>query len=190
MPVDYLSSILPTLLLILVTVFGAFLAYIRLAPTLSLNIIPSWIDGRLLHIRLELKNTSRVRVKKKRAVFQFLRYDLEKMEKSLRRGSLSEWVPLTQGRDEGFPKQDPIEWRDPLQVFSTTEWLDSGEKITIDRLEYCEGDGVAFKILLQATAELTWVQRRGANVWRRGTLAGKKTLDWTTTRIVVRTPVK
>ena len=63
--------------------------FVQLSPKVQFNIVPRWINNKLVVLRLEVTNQSRVRIKKKELIqLQVLEYDLP-CEKSM-----SEWVHL------------------------------------------------------------------------------------------------
>ena len=105
---------------ILTFLTGSWLAvfvFLQFAPVLSLRIISTWPDeeSRWVIIRLEVENKSRVRVRKDEIHLQVLEHEIKEG------GSLSEWVPFK--KDDALDTEQPIDWRDPLEVFKSTKEL-------------------------------------------------------------------
>jgi len=159
-------------------VIGGFVAvawFLQLAPLLELRILPSWCGDQrqFLMLRLEVENKSRIRVEKRQILLQLLEYEI-------REGSplaLSDWVPFDERAI--IPTEQPLAWRDPVEVFPTCRTIDPGELMAAERLYYFPRDTV-IHIGFQVKAKLGYLGRIAARRVR------SSHQQWTTTCIVVR----
>lgn len=156
----------------LIGAWGFIFIFLQISPKVELRILPRWVDpelGRFV-LRLEIENTSRVRVKKEVVRLQMLPYS------ETRQLRLSEWVPFSK---ESIRKgEEPEKYYDPVEVFGSTLYLYPGEKISVERLE-CSPDSDKFLhigLQFRARVLLRWLIIR---VFSKGE-------QWTTTAIIFR----
>jgi hypothetical protein len=142
-----------TVLGILVAGIMAVFVYFQLAPVLQLRILPRWADDnrRFLILRFEMENKSRVRMRSPWGRIQVLRHKVEPGE------SLSRWVPFD--KDSVKPAEHPIEWVEPIEIFTSTQEIYPGETIAFERLHHCPEEPLVLHVGLQVGLELTWLKR-------------------------------
>jgi hypothetical protein len=170
---DALSFVATTIGIVAVVTMAllAFFVRVSFAPVLRLRILPRWSDDtkNFVILRLEVENISRVRVQKQQIRIQALRHKLEMG------GLLSEWVPFS--RDD-IRDEQPLEWREPVEIFNTTNHIYPGEVLSVERMYHCEQD-TALHVGLQVKAKLGRFSRLATRIrsWNQ---------QWTTTCIVLR----
>jgi len=127
----HITAIVSALAAVLAPLVAVFI-FQQFSPVAQIRIIPRWIDqsyGKFA-LRIEIENKSKVRIRHKVALLQVLRYSLSERKR------LSEWVPFAKGRViEG---EEPIEWKEPEQIFRSTVHIYPGEVIATERLEQIE----------------------------------------------------
>ena len=160
--------------LLLIAVLGTISWYIlsKLIPSVEIRIIPGWVNERdgLLILRIEIANHSLVRIRKQHLWLQCL-------EKSYpESGRLSEWVPFT--RNEINPNEKPIQWNDPIEIFKSTNWLNPGAVINIERLHQFNPNNV-LHLAVKFIARPGFIERYILRMH-------PPTTSWTATAIVVR----
>ena len=162
--------------------FVSVLVFLDWSPKIRLRILPSWINKsqRQFVLRLEIENSSRVPLIKRKCELQILEHS---MSKQLR---LSEFVPMKKERyDKCLPNEKPREWLEPQQVFETTRFLYPGELIHVERLENIPDEDTYLHVALQFEAHIPLPSRLGLRFW--GILRLKpdsKTESWTTTAVI------
>ena len=144
--------------LIVAMLLGAWLAvfvYVQFAPKLQLRILPRWVDETkgLLILKLEVENNSRIRVPKQKIQLQILEHEVPA------HGCLSEWVPFDE--EAVLLQEKPKEWHDPIEIFQSTEYLNPGETVSVERLCHCPQDSI-LHVGLQAKAKLGALGRLAA----------------------------
>jgi hypothetical protein len=109
----------------------AFFVFLQFAPVLNLRVLSSWPDddSRWVLLRLEIENKSRVRVRKRAIRLQVLEYPEPEG------GSLSEWVPFEE--DDIISSEKPLRWHEPIEIFRSTQKIDPGDILVIERLHFC-----------------------------------------------------
>ena len=140
--VGLLKDVMSLLALIVGSAMALFV-FFQLAPVFELRIQPRWADDtkRVLLVKFEVENKSRVRANRPEGRIQVL-------EHSIPPGSpLSHWVPFQQ--DAVIDTEQPTEWREPVTIFRRATKLYPGEKISVERLYHCPQDTVSLHIGLQ-----------------------------------------
>jgi hypothetical protein len=142
-----------TVLVVLMGGAMAVFVYFQLAPVLQLRIIPRWTDEnkQYLILRFEIENKSRVRAYGPWGRIQILKHGIEPGS------SLSHWVPFEESAVR--PSEKPIEWSDPIDIFTSTEDIYPGEAIAFERLYHCPEEAVVFHVGLQAGLKLNVLER-------------------------------
>ena len=155
-----------TVLAVLIGGAMAVFVYFQLAPVLQLRILPRWSDENKQHLilRFEIENKSRVRAYSPWGRIQVLKHKIEQGS------SLSRWVPFEEGAVK--PMEPPIEWSDPIEIFTSTEEIYPGETIAFERLCHCPEDAVILHVGLQAGLEMNLLERiitRKRKAWQQTT---------------------
>lgn len=155
-----------TIFAILIGGVTAIFVYFQLAPVLQLRILPRWEgkDKQHLIIRFEIENKARVRVYRPWGRIQVLKY------KTGQNPVLSRWIPFE--KDAIKPIEPPIEWSEPIKLFTSTREIFPGETIAFERLYNVSEDTVIYHIGLQVGLELKPLERitnRKKESWRQTT---------------------
>jgi hypothetical protein len=165
------TSIIALLFLLIGGVAGIFI-FFQLAPILALRILPTWADEKKEHvvIRFEIENKSRVRINRPKIRLQVIE---QKVPSS---GAISEWVPFK--KEAARQNEQPVEWREPIEISETTARMYPSEVIVIERLYQCPQASLILHAALQVEVKL--------GLW--GRIVTRKTQDWrqTTTCFVVK----
>jgi hypothetical protein len=109
----------------LLTAVLAVWLYQELLPVLTVRIRVAEKDGHMLLFHLEAENKSRLPARVTLARFQILEHNISGAN------TLSEWVPFDKSRVR--PDEQPVEWKDPVEVLETTRFVKPGEIITVER---------------------------------------------------------
>jgi hypothetical protein len=133
---DYISIVS-----IVVVVFITVFIYLSFSAKMALRILPTWINSSQVIIRLEIENTSKVRVKKKLARLQVLPYLIEEQKE------LSEWIPFS--KEKIKVNEQPYIWWEPIEIYECTAYLYPGEIIGIERLFKAPTERIFFHVALQ-----------------------------------------
>lgn len=136
-------------------------------PILDIRIIPRWSEeaSDLLIIRIEVENKWKVGLKKQEAFFQILEHHIPDSG-----ALLSGWVPFA--KDRILPNEEPIEWREPLKVLTSTKKVESKETIIIELL-YRPKEQAALHCAFQFVGKLNILARilhmfgAGTDRWTR-----------------------
>jgi hypothetical protein len=112
----------------------------KFSPGLHLRILGNWIDAERIILRIEVENKSQVRVVQKNIKLQILEYPAGTK-------SLSEWVPFES--DKVRVGEEPLSWRDPIEIFQTNRCLNPGEITAIERIERLSSKDRLFHVGLQ-----------------------------------------
>jgi hypothetical protein len=161
---------------LLIAPISAIFIFQQLSPIAQIRISVRWVDlssGRFV-LRIEVENISRVRIRHKVALLQVLRYSL------LKTNRLSEWVPFA--KDQVIKGEEPIEWKEPEDIFGSTVHLYPREVISVERLEQIEDPNEFLHVGVQYNS-------RFAFRWLFTFLLGWHE-RWTTTAIVSRPETK
>jgi len=156
-----------TILVLVIGPLVALFVYFQLAPVLELKIIPTWVDEKkhLLLIRFQIENKSRVRLYSPKGKIQVLEYKVQPG------GNLSQWVPFN--KSAILPTEQPLEWREPVEIFTSTKQVYPGEVISYERLYQCPQDTTILHIGLQVELKLGLfgriVTRKKEASWRQTT---------------------
>jgi len=145
-----------TLFVVVIGALMALFVYFQFAPVLSLRIVPTWIDDQkeLLLVRFEIENRAHVRVYHPKGRIQILEYGIPSG------GSLpqlSPWVPFVESAI--LPSEQPLQWREPEEIFKTTQQIYPGEMIMLERLYHVVSDAVILHIGLQVEMKLSLLGR-------------------------------
>lgn len=167
----YITAVMSALVAILVPLVAIFI-FQQFSPIAQIRIIPRWIDqssGKFA-LRIEIENKSKIRIRQKAASLQILSYSLTDRKR------LSEWVPFS--KDRVIEDEEPLEWKEPENIFRSTVHLYPGEVIVVERLEQIEDPehflhvGVQYKSHFKFRWLVTF-----ALAWEE---------SWTTTAIIAR----
>lgn len=173
-----LAALLGALATLLISVFIRFDWTPKIKPTLGIE----WVDRtqRRYVLRLELENTSNVPVIKKACRLQVLEHSKSKQP------CMSEFVPFTEEFAKGRPEgEQPIVWKEPQEVFSSTLYLYPGEKITVERLGQIEDPDSYLHMALQFEGHLPVTTRIAFWIQKALRFAAKAPNErWTTTALV------
>ncbi len=163
----------------LLSVLASFILFVWIyrgfMPVLRLRIAPRCIDktaGRFI-LGIEVENKSKLAVRKKLARVQILEYGSEIPS------FLSEWVPFEEERKRS--NEEPLEWRDPVEVLNSTIKIEPGETIYVELLYTCSPNcsvihcGLQFQVNLNPIASIAY---------NFGIMTSE---TWTTTKWVNRT---
>lgn len=124
---DLTQKVIEVFALIATAFLGVFI-YVNCLPTVSLRIIPTWInkaDG-ILKIRTEVENTSRVLCVKKRMRFQILEQEMTDV-------TINEWVAF----DENYLAKmlpQPVSFKPAEDINTSTAHLYPKEIISAERI--------------------------------------------------------
>jgi len=128
---NHVQYFLP-LITVIVSSFGFLYIFLVLSPKVQLKIVPRWVNNEQVILHLEIKNQSRVRVKKQSVQLQIFEYDMSNKE------SIPEWVPFSKKDLDKFKKNpynvQPRELTEPKVIFESTKTLYPGEIISCERL--------------------------------------------------------
>lgn len=158
-----------TILAILLGGYISIFVYLYFAPVVKLNITYYFIDEEYVKLELQVENIGRIRMTKEKIQLQILYHNISGIKE------LSEWVPFT---ENGINiNEKPLEWKEPIDIFTTTRFLYPHDQIKADRL-YKIPKGQLIHIGMQVNVKLGKIS---------GVFAGlrKQPLRWTATRIIV-----
>lgn len=111
-------------------------------PTLFLNLeVSEKLEGILL-IHLSAENKSRIAARMVSAKLQLLEHEVSQ--------SLSEWVPFKE--EDQRENEKPIAWREPVQVITSTKFIQPGQAVVVERL-YRPTAGVAVHLGFQVEVQ-------------------------------------
>ena len=146
--------------------------YSGLAPRLDLRILPSWSDEskQFLILKFQIENKSRIRIRRGQIRVQILEYRAHETT------FLSEWVPFDE--EAIVPTEQPVEWREPVEIFQRLRRIDPGETISVERLYRCPSNRV-LHIGLQVRITPSLLGRIADRIRTR-------TQQWTTTCIAAK----
>lgn len=155
-----------SILALLVGPVVALFVYFQFAPVLELKIIPTWVDGprQFLLVRFQIENKSRVRFYSPKGRIQVLEYKIHPG------ADLSQWVPFE--KKAILPTEQPLEWREPVEIVQSTKQIYPGEVISYERLYHRPQDSVILHIGLQVEMKLGLLGRivtRKNEMWRQTT---------------------
>jgi DNA-binding XRE family transcriptional regulator len=127
---------------------GGVWVYRGAVPALRVRVEPELIDrkARIIRIRLEAENRSRVAAAMKQARLQVLEHSTSNIQ------VLSEWVPFKE--DAILPNEQPARWREPMQVMRSTVQITADEVIKTEVL-YRTSGAVAVHCGFQVQVEFT-----------------------------------
>jgi len=160
-----IRDIVTILALLLGGLVGIFI-FFQLAPVIHLSITPTWIDDvkQFLLIRFEIENKSRVRATRPRGQIQVLEHKVDP-------GSMiSQWVPFRESAI--LPSEQPVEWREPIKIFTSTRQIFPGEVIVLERLYHIPQNNIILHAGFQVELELSFLGRlvtRKREPWRQTT---------------------
>lgn len=145
----------------LVVILGgvvAFFVLLRYVPKLDLRILPRWCghQEQFLILKLEVENKSLIRLSDVPVHLQVLERPVS--EDCI----LSEWVPFEEYSVRAA--EQPLEWRDSVEVLKDTTAIDPGVVVSVERLYHIPRAAV-LHIGLQAKVKLPWLARL-ANCFR------------------------
>lgn len=127
---------------------GGVWVYRGAIPALRVRVEPELVDkeARIVRIRLEAENKSRVAATMKEARLQVVEHNTSNIQ------ILSEWVPFK--KSAIVPGEQPIRWREPMQVMKSTVQITSDEVIKTEVLYRASG-AVAVHCGFQVKVEFT-----------------------------------
>lgn len=172
---DLLDWIKLTVLLVtLVSLFiGGILSVFVLSkfvPKFHLEVEPLILRGsNHLLLKLSMENISSVYAQKKHIRLQVLPYE-ERMNMRL-----SEWVPFSKNNIRSG--EEPSEWLEATEVFSSTTGLYGGEKLSVQYLVPIPPRAKFLHVGFQYAANLS-----GIKLWLSGLFSSHE--QWTTTLVV------
>jgi len=155
--------------LLAIWLFRAFQVVIE--PTLDLR----WADDArtVLIIRIQMHNKAKVYMTLSKAQLQIFERDLPAS------GYISEFVPFMKEDDRADPPIPSGEWHEPTDLLATTNTIEPGEIIRVERAYRCKSDLPIVHCALQVRAKIT-ARMRIAN------LRFKPGDRWTTTVMATR----
>ena len=127
---DIIKNIIEIIALLIAGIIAIRINW-KFVPIIYLDITNEWLDQEngKLKLKLSIENKSNVKAVKKSVRLQILEYDLDKVN------LLSEWVPFQDNRIK--PNEIPNLWKEPVDVWETTQAIYPGEVTSLDYMCHC-----------------------------------------------------
>ena len=167
-------------LMVAATVFIALISaviavYVRnhFVPKMIIEIESRFIpENNIIILKLSMESICNVYLPKESIRLQILEHKFPEGN------SLSEWVPFS--KKEVEPGEEPIEWVEPIEIFTSTTGLQPNEKLTVERFykasENADLVHIGFQYLTKLSRIVSWLVPKPFSPYEQ----------WTTTAFVLK----